>query len=479
MPTLRLPKLAELHDSQIVGAPDGPQGKPMLNLSLQALEERAYQGEDDVMTAQRPPGSLQGLVGLARKLQQAQHAQRSAQEGTGAEKDRKLESAGNDQEAVQLQQAQPSAREIPGAQLPAIPESGTGELQPSGTGRASPECFSHQHRQIADAQRSRQEGSGVGQNQLLQSPVNGLRALSSLTAEPSSPGVVDHQPREVADGQLRSPLRQPPTLEPEASEPASEPEQVQATPSVSDGEEVAELAEEEALEEYCGTQGEGQSTPRDILGQGPQANAEEHHAASAADMVMPEHSGSAAAQVLPWQRNASHDTQAPRQLQIQGNPEHHATASTADAWVSNPALSPGQPMQRQLSGPRASKAPAEGRAQAHSMQRQHSGPTPEKTPPEVHAQAPGLPWLQSRHLDMNTPLEALAQDTSQQAAELYAMRARQRCDLLRGPPRSSREDPAFQVGQLLSHLPNSGCSQYEARNGIEAVASGQSLFSCY
>ena len=475
MPTLRLPKLAELHDSQTLGEPDGPQGKPMLNLSLQALEERAYQGEDNVMTAQRPPGSLQGLVGLARKLQQAQHAQRSAQEGTGATKDQKLESAGNDREAVQLQQAQPSVQEIPGAQLPAIPESGTGELQPSGTGSASPECFSHQHRQIADAQRSRQEGSGVGQNQLLQSPVNRLRASSSLTAEPSSPGVVDHQPREVADGQPRSPLRQPPTLEPEASEP----EQVQATPSVSDGAEVAELAEEEALEEYCGTQGEGQSTPDDILGQGSQANAEEHHAASAADMVMPELSGSAAAQALPWQQNASHDTQAPRQLRIQGSPEHHATASTADAWVSKPALSPGQPMQRQLSGPGASNATAEGRAQAHSMQRQHSGPTAAKTPPEVHAQAPDLPWQQSRHLDMNTPLEALAQDTSQQAAELYAMRARQRCDLLRGPPRSSREDPAFQVGQLHSHLPSSGCSQYEARNGMEAVASGQSLFSCY
>ena len=271
--------------------------------------------------------------------------------------------------------------------------------------------------------------------------------------------MVDHQPREVEDGQPRSSLGQPPRLEPEAEEPESEPKQVQATPSVSDDAEIAELAEEEALEEYCGIQGEVQSTPDDALGQGSQANAEEQHAASAADLVMPEHSGSAAAQALPWQQNASHDTQAPRQLQFQGSPEHHATASAANSWVSRPASLAGQPIQRQLSGPGASSAPAEGRAQAHSMQGQHSGPTLAKTPPEDHAQAPGLPWQQSWQLDMNTPLEVLAQDTSQQAAELYAMRARQRCDLLRGPPRSSREDPAFQVGQLLLHSKHSNCIQ--------------------
>ena len=94
VPTLDLPKLAELHDSEIMGEPDVPQRKPALNLSLQALEARAHQGEEDVMTAQRPPCSLQGLVGLARKLQQAQQAQRSTLEGTGAGQDQQLESPG-------------------------------------------------------------------------------------------------------------------------------------------------------------------------------------------------------------------------------------------------------------------------------------------------------------------------------------------------------------------------------------------------
>ena len=98
-----------------------------------------------------------------------------------------LKVLGNELEVVQLQRVQPHALEIPGAQLPANPESGTGQLQPSGTGLASPECFIHQPGQIADAQRSRQEASGTEQDQLLESPVNGLRALPSLTGKASSP----------------------------------------------------------------------------------------------------------------------------------------------------------------------------------------------------------------------------------------------------------------------------------------------------
>lgn len=41
-------------------------------------------------------------------------------------------------------------------------------------------------------------------------------------------------------------------------------------------------------------------------------------------------------------------------------------------------------------------------------------------------------------------------DTSLQAAQQIAAQARQRCDMLKGPPRSSREDPAFQANYFAA-----------------------------
>ena len=328
-PDLGLPRTAELQESQPVRQEGAPR-KPTINLSLQAMEQEAASGQRHAgqadATAQRPPGSLQGLVGLAKKLQQVQ-------------------SSRPDGLAEQLQQGGLPGESTGAGQgefpvLHGIPES------PETAGQDSEHEYVHEHGgDRADMCYEEVHSAGP---KIHKHAAHALPSVSAASGQ--SPGHEAHQ-LSVLNQDVQKAADSP---EPASARPAAQSEEPgkQLTPRLA-GPSSAGLPLEQPAREKSESHLEAQLDPRT----GPRQ--------AAPDTLETRRSGSAGA-------TRSHE---------------------------NVRASPGV-------------------LPAH----QHT-----------------------RQLDVNTPMEVLAQDTSQQAAELYAMKARQRCDLLRGPPRSSRDDPAFQA----------------------------------
>ena len=324
-PDLGLPRTAELQESQLVRQEGAPR-KPTINLSLQAMEQEAasgqhHAGQDDA-TAQRPPGSLQGLMGLAKKLQQVQ-------------------SSRPDGSAEQMQQER---------------------LCGDGTGARPGEV-----------------------------PV--------LHAIPESPEAAGQDPKHEHGGDRADMCHD----EMDTAGPKSLKHAVHASPSVSAA--------------------SGQSPGHEVH----QLSALNQDEQKDADSPEPDSAGPAAQPEEP------------------GKPLMPMPSGPSDAGLLL------EPPARENSGPHleaqhdASAGPQQAAPDTLEMHRSGSAGADRRLE-TIRPSAGVLPaHQQSRPLDVNTPMEVLAQDTSQQAAELYAMKARQRCDLLRGPPRSSRDDPAFQA----------------------------------
>ena len=316
---LGLPRIAELHESQLVGQEGAPR-KPTINLSLQTMEQQAVSGQHHAgqhdAIAQRPHGSLQGLVGLAKKLQQVQ-------------------SSRPDGGAKQIRQA-------------GLPGDGTGARQgESPVLHKSPES-------PEAAEQDSEHGHFGDEADMCHDEVDLASPQIHKGAAYALPPVI------VASGQ--SPEHK--------------------------GHQLSALNEDEQ---------EAASTPE------PAAQSE-----GPGKQLIPMPSG----------------------------------PSNAGLPLELPARESSGPHPEPQYGPRS--GPQQAAPAALEMHRPGSAGAASSL--ETARPPPGaLPTHQhSRQLDVNTPMEVLAQDTSQQAAELYAMKARQRCDLLRGPPRSSRDDPAFQ-----------------------------------
>ncbi len=342
-PSMGLPKVAELQESQLLDL-EGAQRRPTLDLSLDSFEQRSWheghQGPDEG-PAQRPPGSLAGLVGLAKKLQQAQDARLQGpgeqiyqQHEDGAKLQAHSPSAARSDE---LQQDKQNQRVFADNSI-ATPHHNTGNVD-SGQAKlteAPQEEFQRQNRSPEAARHEtgfpfdpeRVESAGLSQD----GPLN----LQKASLEPGHPEPKPEQAELLKHGQSS----------------ALGADGIEQQPSKGHEGQIMECA-------------------------GGDVSAEQRQTPAAASMREIDGAGSAAAQALQ---------------RAQPQPPDSGTLAESGACI-------------------------------------------EQRP---FAQQP------SRHLDINMPMEVLAQDTSQQGAELYAMKARQRCDLLRGPPRSSRDDPAFQ-----------------------------------
>lgn len=327
-PNLGLPRVAELHDSQLVGQ-GGPQRKPVINLSLQGLEHRPgseeHQGQQD-FAAHR---SLQGLVGLAKRLQQA-HGR-------------------HDSSAMLIEQSQAPADDSgegqPDALTPeAMPEASAAAEQGSDAGEEMARDFMATQQSVPF--------SSAPKEAVAQQPHSAEMPAEAIDHDPMNEELPDDEQAQPMDLclDLEERVISP---EPSVSEPAAEP--------------VSAHPEDQWL------------NVSNLTGQ---PAAEEHQR----DPIEPH-------------LEAAHALKEACQDKLAGIAGQCQPASAGDA-----------------------RRPANASSSAAT-------PTPRQ---------------QRRHLDMHTPMEVLAQETSQQAAELYAMKARQRCDLLRGPPRSSRDDPAFQ-----------------------------------
>ena len=324
-PDLGLPRTAELQESQPVRQ-DGAPRKPTINLSLHAIEQEAgsrqRHAEQADATAQRPPGSLQGLVGLAKKLQQVQS---SRPDGLAEQ----MQQRGLPGQSTGARQG-----EVP--MLHGIPESPEAAEQDS------------QHEHDADKADACHDEVAVASPKLHRHAVHALPSVSAASGQ--SPGHEVHQ-LSVPDQHRQEDAGSP---EPDSAGPAEQSEE------------------------------SGEHLTRMPSG--------------------PPNAGLSLA--LPARENSDPHLEA--QLDSRTGPQQ-AAPDTLETHRSGSA----------------------GATRSHGTVRASPGVLP------AHQH--------TRQLDVNTPMEVLAQDTSQQAAELYAMKARQRCDLLRGPPRSSRDDPAFQA----------------------------------
>ena len=324
-PDLGLPRTAELQESQLVRQEGAPR-KPTINLSLQAIEQEAVSGqrraEQADATAQCPPGSLQGLVGLAKKLQQVQ-------------------SSRPDGLAEQMQQER-----LPG------------------------------------------ESTSARQGE-----------VPMLSGIPESPEAAEQDSQHWHDGDKADVCHD----EVDLASPKVHGRVVHALPSVSAA--------------------SGQSPGHEVH----QLSVPDQHRQKDAGSLEPDSAGPAAQSEEPGE----HQTRTPSGPPDIGLPSVLPARESSESHLEaqhDPRADPQQAAPDTLEMHRPGSA---GALRSHETMRQLSG-----APPPHH---------QSRPLDVNTLMEVLAQDTSQQAAELYAMKARQRCDLLRGPPRSSRDDPAFQA----------------------------------
>lgn len=381
--SIGLPKAAEMRESQLLET-DGCQHRPPLDLSLDSFDQRSrHQGHQGPHEgpAQRPPGSLAGLVGLAKKLQQAQDAV--------------MYKLGKDAH----QQHEGSAKQ----QVVTASADGPDNL--------------HENKPDQEA------GQRATLEHTKESPAAGLRALHQ---EDSADKSAAPPPLDTTEGTEEGQTEPTEALQEDAHWRHS-------CPKTGTGESAAQLEPEQPdlyephLAETADLPQEEHFSRQEIAytepGQYSEPNLEQaelpRHKLSidrgAAGMVVRE----AATSAQPEQQHAL------RHVQDGGRPEHCQTPAAPDTRKADRGGSAsGQPLH-----------PAQLRPADSSAVMGESSTMMEERP---LAQQP------SRHLDINMPMEALAQDTSQQGAELYAMKARQRCDLLRGPPRSSRDDPAFQ-----------------------------------
>ncbi len=380
-PSMCLPKIAELQESQLLG-PEGSQRRPTLDLSLDSFERRSrhegHQGADEG-PAQRPPGSLAGLVGLAKKLQQAQDARvQGSEEQMYQQRESGVRQQAEPASTARRDEPQPSTQNLEADQRP----------NPAQTGEpaAAAALVSLNWAEFADhsiaAPHHSTEDVDNGQAKHTEVPQEGVQWQHSISEaaqhETEYPDAFDSQHAESAD------LIQ---------------------------DEHHSLQREASLE----------------LEKFPEPKPE--HAA------LLRHEQSSAMGADGNQQNAS------SAQQQQQRSKQHEVPMMDHAVGDNPSG------QRQIPAA-ASTCRNDGAGSAAAQPLHQAQPRPLDSGAVAGSSAcveqRPLARQPSRHLDINMPMEVLAQDTSQQGAELYAMKARQRCDLLRGPPRSSRDDPAFQ-----------------------------------
>ena len=382
VPSMGLPKVAELQKSQLPGPDVSQYIRPILDLSLDSFEQRSRcQGDKglDEGPAQRPPGSLAGLVGLAKKLQQAQDARL---QGPGNLAHQRHEYGAQQQTASASADGpdDPHARE----QNREADQQRDPEHVPRSPAATLP---ASRHRELADksatedGEDGQAEPTEVPQEGILQQQWSCSRASPELAAahsELARPGL--HLPSlSEAAGLPQEEHHRRPVMASSEPGPASEPSLEQADLPRSASCMAANAAGMECREVHLEQQHSKQHEGHIVSGAPDDTRSEQCQTPAAAGcMCRADGAGSASAQPLHW----------------------------AESTPSDPGTS------------------AEGGAGLEEKQ--------------------ALTRQPSRHLDVNMPMEVIAQDTSQQAAELYAAKARQRCDLLRGPPRSSRDDPAFQ-----------------------------------
>ena len=365
-PSMGLPKAAELQGSQLLG-PEGAQHRPTLDLSLDSFEQRSrYEGHQgpDEGPAQRPPGSLAGLVGLAKKLQQAQDAR---VQGSGEETYQQHESGAKQQ----VESASAARRDEPQPNKQTL----KAEQQPHPAQFADNSIKTPRH----DA-----EDVESGQAKLTVAPQEGLQRR--------------HSSPEAAQDETEQPDR----FNPEAAE-------------------YADFFQDEQLDLH------GRGSPK--LGHFLEPKSQQM------EVLKHDQSSAAGANGMGQRQDASSAQEEQQPFKgPEGQLMEHPVIEHSSEQRKTPAA---------ISMPRSAAA---GSAAAQTLHQAQPRPSDAGTFAESSAgiEQRALAQQPSRHLDINMPMEVLAQDTSQQGAELYAMKARQRCDLLRGPPRSSRDDPAFQ-----------------------------------
>ena len=381
-PSMGLPKVAELQESQLLG-PEGSQRRPTLDLSLDSFERRSrhegHQGADEG-PAQRPPGSLAGLVGLAKKLQQAQDARvQGSEEQMYQQRESGVRQQAEPASTARRDEPQPSTQNLEADQRPNQAQTG----EPA----AAAALVSLNWAEVADrsiaAPHHSTEDVDNGQATRTEVPQEGVQWQHSISE------AAQHETAQYPD--------------------ASDSEHAESADLIQD--EHHSLQREASLE----------------LEKFPEPKPE--HAA------LLRHEQSSAMGADGIQQNAS------SAQQQQQRSKQHEVPMMDHAVGDNPSG------QRQIpAAPSTCRTDGAGSAAAQPLQ--HAQPRPADSGATAGSgagieQRP-LARQPSRHLDINMPMEVLAQDTSQQGAELYATKARQRCDLLRGPPRSSRDDPAFQ-----------------------------------
>lgn len=356
-PNLGLPKVADLQVSQLVG-PDGPQRKAIINLSLSAIEQRSR--EHDGEPPHRPPGSLQGLVGLAQKLQQAQD---SRQQGLGEQIVQQHKDAAEQTEAsfseVGHDNSEAGKQNLEAEQASDrahLPENITADMHKLGTAN------------FADIAPGPELQERERMNQDEAEPQGGLQ--DDLAQSPWDDHLGDHDA--AHGGQKRAPEQ--------SLHQSRDVQYAAGTATVDRSEHASSPSAHAALH-----QGSRQLDRIEVLGWDRYG---QYHAATAANAAQVDDARAALPHFMHQQQSLPHDTSTSTEVRAP-NLDRHLTRQPSD-------------QDRNLNG------------------------------------------QQSRHLDINTPMEVLGQETSQQAAELYAMKARARCDMLKGPPKSSRDDPAFQ-----------------------------------
>ena len=380
-PSMGLPKAAEMHESQLDG-PDGCQHRPTLNLSLDSFDQKSMHQGPNEGPAQRPPGSLAGLVGLAKKLQQAQDAA--------------VPNAGKE---AQQQHERSAKQQVFTASADGPDDPHADKQNQEANQRASPEQV--EDYPAASWHALHQEDVA---DKSTTPPLHITEGMENTQTEPAEKLQVDSHQRHSC-----------PETGPEVS--ATQDELEQRDPSEPDLAETAASPQEE----HCNSQERAHIKP----GQHPKPQLEH------AELPRPESNidrGTAGVEVREAATSAQPEQQQATERAHDGSSSERCHAPAAarmrDSDGGGSVSPPGPPL------PQAQPRPPDS-----SVVTGDSSAVTEERP---------LARQPSRHLDINMPMEALAQDTSQQGAELYAMKARQRCDLLRGPPRSSRDDPAFQ-----------------------------------